>query len=160
VLLLLLLLLLLLYLLLDEIIDILIALVTPIADLQCGHKNVPGAYRSKGRWRIQAGGYAFRKWRTGNREPDRGRQQGTGDRAGAMAPASFAGSLKIMSRDRIELLDSNLGDTSRVLSHWGVGDLLLISSLLELGGDFWDKIRGLFIMMRLYGYADRETVFD
>ncbi len=42
------------------------------------------------------------------------------------APASFAGSLKIMSRDRIELLDSNLGDTSRVLSHWGVGTFELL----------------------------------
>jgi len=26
-----------------------------------------------------------------------------------------------------------------------IGDLLLLSSLLVLGGDFWDKIRGLFI---------------
>jgi len=42
------------------------------------------------------------------------------------APASFAGSVKIMSKDRIELLDASLGDTSRVLGHWGVGarDLL------------------------------------
>ena len=37
------------------------------------------------------------------------------------APASFAGSVKILSRDRLEMLDSSLGDTSRVLSHWGVG---------------------------------------
>lgn len=42
------------------------------------------------------------------------------------APASFAGSLKILNRDRIELLDSNLGDTSRVLSHWGVGTFDLL----------------------------------
>jgi uncharacterized membrane protein len=42
------------------------------------------------------------------------------------APASFAGSLKILSRDRIELLDSNLGDTSRVLGHWGVGTFELL----------------------------------
>ena len=42
------------------------------------------------------------------------------------APASFAGSVKILSGDRIEMLDASLGDTSRVLSHWGVGarDLL------------------------------------
>jgi uncharacterized membrane protein len=42
------------------------------------------------------------------------------------APASFAGSVKILSRDRIEMLDASLGDTSRVLGHWGVGarDLL------------------------------------
>jgi uncharacterized membrane protein len=45
------------------------------------------------------------------------------------APASFAGSLKIMSRDRIELLDSNLGDTSRVLSHWGVGTFELLEKI-------------------------------
>jgi uncharacterized membrane protein len=45
------------------------------------------------------------------------------------APASFAGSLKIMSRDRIELLDSNLGDTSRVLSHWGVGTFALLEKI-------------------------------
>ena len=44
-------------------------------------------------------------------------------------PASFAGSLKIMSRDRIELLDSNLGDTSRVLSHWGVGTFELLEKI-------------------------------
>ena len=37
------------------------------------------------------------------------------------APASFAGSVKIISRDRIEMLDASLGDTSRVLSHWGMG---------------------------------------
>jgi len=42
------------------------------------------------------------------------------------APASFAGSVKILSIDRIEMLEANLGDTSRVLGHWGVGarDLL------------------------------------
>ncbi|UCD77113.1 MAG: DUF502 domain-containing protein [Desulfobacterales bacterium] len=37
------------------------------------------------------------------------------------APASFAGSVKIMRRDRIEMLDASLGDVSRALSHWGVG---------------------------------------
>lgn len=37
------------------------------------------------------------------------------------APAAFAGSLKIISRERIEMLDASLGDTSRVLSQWGVG---------------------------------------
>ena len=44
------------------------------------------------------------------------------------APASFAGSIKILSRDRIELLDSSLGDTSRVLSHWGVGTFDLLET--------------------------------
>jgi len=37
------------------------------------------------------------------------------------APASFAGSVKILNSDRIEMLDAGLGDTSRVLGHWGVG---------------------------------------
>lgn len=37
------------------------------------------------------------------------------------APASFAGSVKIINSDRIEMLDASLGDTSRVLAHWGVG---------------------------------------
>ena len=37
------------------------------------------------------------------------------------APASFAGSVKIVRRDRIEMLDARLGDVSRALSHWGVG---------------------------------------
>ena len=42
------------------------------------------------------------------------------------APASFAGTVKIMGSDRIEMLDASLGETSRVLSQWGVGvrDLL------------------------------------
>jgi uncharacterized membrane protein len=42
------------------------------------------------------------------------------------APAAFAGSVKIINGDRIEMLGASLGDTSRVLSHWGVGarDLL------------------------------------
>jgi len=37
------------------------------------------------------------------------------------APASFAGSVKIMSSNRIEMLDASLGDVSRALSQWGVG---------------------------------------
>jgi uncharacterized membrane protein len=42
------------------------------------------------------------------------------------APASFAGSVKIVGSDRIEMLDASVGDASRVLGHWGVGarDLL------------------------------------
>jgi len=42
------------------------------------------------------------------------------------APASFAGSVKIMSSDRIEMLDASLGDTSMVLSHWGIGARALL----------------------------------
>ena len=37
------------------------------------------------------------------------------------APASFAGSVKIVGSDRIEMLDASVGGASRVLAHWGVG---------------------------------------
>ena len=37
------------------------------------------------------------------------------------APASFAGPIKIVQQSRLEMLDANLGETSRALSHWGVG---------------------------------------
>ena len=42
------------------------------------------------------------------------------------SPAAFAGSVKIVGENMVELMDSNLGDVSRVLSYWGVGvrDLL------------------------------------
>ena len=42
------------------------------------------------------------------------------------APASFAGSVKIMASDRIEMLDATLDEVSRALGLWGVGtrDLL------------------------------------
>ena len=42
------------------------------------------------------------------------------------APASFAGSVKIIGSDRIEMLDATLDEASRALAHWGVGvrDLL------------------------------------
>jgi uncharacterized membrane protein len=42
------------------------------------------------------------------------------------APTAFSGPVKIVSRDRLEVLDANLGDVSRAISHWGVGvrDLL------------------------------------
>jgi len=42
------------------------------------------------------------------------------------APTAFSGSVKIVSADRVEMLDTNLGEASRVLSLWGVGvrDLL------------------------------------
>ena len=41
-------------------------------------------------------------------------------------PTAFAGTLKIVRQDRIEMLDVNLGDFTKVLGHWGVGvrDLL------------------------------------
>ena len=37
------------------------------------------------------------------------------------APTPFAGSVKIVNRERIEMLDVNLGEFTKVLSHWGVG---------------------------------------
>lgn len=37
------------------------------------------------------------------------------------APTPFAGSVKIIDRARLQMLDANLGDFSKVLSHWGVG---------------------------------------
>jgi uncharacterized membrane protein len=37
------------------------------------------------------------------------------------APTAFAGAVKIVDRKRVELLDANIGDVSKVLSHWGVG---------------------------------------
>ena len=42
------------------------------------------------------------------------------------APTAFSGSVKVVNLDRLEFLDANLGDVSKVLSHWGVGvrDLL------------------------------------
>ena len=42
------------------------------------------------------------------------------------SPTAFAGSVKIVNRDRVQLLDTNLGEFTKVLSHWGVGvrDLL------------------------------------
>lgn len=36
-------------------------------------------------------------------------------------PAAFAGSLKIIDADKVELVDSNIGEYSKILSHWGVG---------------------------------------
>jgi uncharacterized membrane protein len=37
------------------------------------------------------------------------------------APAGFVGTVAIVPRDRIELLEGTIGDVSRVLSHWGLG---------------------------------------
>jgi uncharacterized membrane protein len=43
------------------------------------------------------------------------------------APASFAGSVKIVSADRIEILETSFGNASRVIAHWGVGARELLS---------------------------------
>jgi hypothetical protein len=42
------------------------------------------------------------------------------------APAAFSGPVKVVSQERIEMLDASLGDVSRALSQWGLGvrDLL------------------------------------
>lgn len=37
------------------------------------------------------------------------------------APAAFAGSLKVVRSDKVELIDTNIGEYSKILSHWGVG---------------------------------------
>jgi uncharacterized membrane protein len=38
-----------------------------------------------------------------------------------LAPMAFSGFVKVVKQDRLEILDENLGNVSRVLSHWGVG---------------------------------------
>ena len=42
------------------------------------------------------------------------------------APVAFSGTVKIVDRSRVELLDADLGDFTRVMNHWGygAGDLL------------------------------------
>lgn len=42
------------------------------------------------------------------------------------APTAFSGFVKVVDQNRLEILNANLGDVSRVLSHWGMGarDLL------------------------------------
>lgn len=37
------------------------------------------------------------------------------------APAAFAGSIKIVDSAKVELVDTNIGEYSKILSHWGVG---------------------------------------
>lgn len=37
------------------------------------------------------------------------------------APAAFSGFVRIVSRDRVEMMDANLGDVTRVLGYWGLG---------------------------------------
>ena len=51
------------------------------------------------------------------------------------APTAFSGSVKVVKQDRVEMLDANLGDVSKVLSLWGVGtrDLLGKNSVTGKG---------------------------
>ena len=37
------------------------------------------------------------------------------------APAGFAGSVKVVSAERVTTLSASVGDASRVIAHWGVG---------------------------------------
>ena len=55
------------------------------------------------------------------------------------APTAFAGSVKIVDRKRVELLDANLGDVSKVLSHWGVGALGLLGKTAAGAGRLTDS---------------------
>jgi len=47
------------------------------------------------------------------------------------SPAAFSGPVKIVDRKRLTLLDTNIGDLSRSLSHWGVGTVPLASKKLN-----------------------------
>jgi len=38
-----------------------------------------------------------------------------------LAPAGFAGSVKVVSAERITRLSASVGDASKVVAHWGVG---------------------------------------
>jgi uncharacterized membrane protein len=38
-----------------------------------------------------------------------------------LAPTAFAGPVKIVKREWVEMLDVNLGEFTKALSHWGVG---------------------------------------
>jgi uncharacterized membrane protein len=51
------------------------------------------------------------------------------------APTAFSGSVKVVKQDRVEMLDANLGDVSKVLSLWGMGtrDLMGKSSATGKG---------------------------
>ena len=51
------------------------------------------------------------------------------------APASFAGSVKIVGSDRIEMLEVSVGEASRVLSQWGVGARELLGKNEAAAGD-------------------------
>ena len=47
------------------------------------------------------------------------------------APTPFAGSVKIVDRDRVELLDKDLGEFTKVLSLWGVGSGELVGKNID-----------------------------
>jgi uncharacterized membrane protein len=37
------------------------------------------------------------------------------------APAAFAGNIKVVDASKVEIVDSNIGEYSKILSHWGLG---------------------------------------
>jgi uncharacterized membrane protein len=61
------------------------------------------------------------------------------------APTAFSGSVKVVNQNRLEILDANLGDVSRVLSHWGVGTRKLLdkhAAGTESSGDPLEDVSG------------------
>jgi uncharacterized membrane protein len=50
------------------------------------------------------------------------------------SPAAFAGSVKIVDRDRIKMLNASLDQASRTLTHWGVGVQDLLGKSTESNG--------------------------
>ncbi len=50
------------------------------------------------------------------------------------APTAFSGPVKIVDRKRLTLLDTNIGELSRSLSHWGVGTASLAVRKISPGG--------------------------
>ena len=54
------------------------------------------------------------------------------------SPTAFAGSIKIVEEELVELMDANLGDVSRALSYWGVS----LRELLGKGGSGVDTPKG------------------
>lgn len=50
------------------------------------------------------------------------------------APTAFSGPVKIVERQRVTLLDTNIGDLSRALSHWGVGTAALAARKISHEG--------------------------
>ena len=55
------------------------------------------------------------------------------------APTPFAGSVKIVSRDQVEMLEASMGDTTMVLSHLGMG----AGDLLGKGGSHPGSASGI-----------------
>lgn len=45
-----------------------------------------------------------------------------------LAPAGFAGSVKVVSAKRITRLSASVGDASKVIAHWGVGMSEIVNS--------------------------------